>query len=156
MEVVAGIVAAATPLVYATIGETISEKAGVVNLSLDGSIMLSAMTGFAAAYVTDSVIDQAKAFMAKALTEGIKYELIVQNTSDPRALSDFRRKLQRKVRDVRTVSQTSEETKYNVFLIGTVEDLVDAVYDVAETIPGLEGMYQVLLRGKSVTFSTGL
>ncbi|MDJ0961435.1 MAG: ABC transporter permease [Acidimicrobiia bacterium] len=56
MEVIAGIVAAATPLVYATIGETISEKAGVINLSLDGSILLSAMTGFAAAFVTDSVI----------------------------------------------------------------------------------------------------
>ncbi len=56
MEVLAGIVAAAAPLVYATIGETISEKAGVVNLSLDGSILLSAMTGFAAAFVTDSVI----------------------------------------------------------------------------------------------------
>ena len=101
-------------------------------------------------------IDQAKAFMAKALREGIKYELIVQNTTDPKAMSDFRRKLQRKVRDVRTISQTAEETKFNVFLIGTVEDLVDVVYDVAETIPGLEGMYQVLLRGKSVTFNTGL
>jgi hypothetical protein len=102
------------------------------------------------------VIDQAKAFMAKALREGIKYELIVQDTTDPKAMSDFRRKLQRKVRDVRTISQTAEETKFNVFLIGTVEDLVDVVYDVAETIPGLEGMYQVLLRGKSVTFNTGL
>jgi simple sugar transport system permease protein len=56
VEVLAGIVAAATPLVYATIGETISEKAGVINLSLDGSIMLSAMTGFAAAYVSGSVV----------------------------------------------------------------------------------------------------
>ena len=56
MEILAGIIAAATPLVYATIGETISEKAGVVNLSLDGSILLSAMVGFAAASVTDSVI----------------------------------------------------------------------------------------------------
>ena len=56
MEVLAGIVAASAPLVYATIGETISEKAGVINLSLDGSILLSAMTGFAAAFVTDSVI----------------------------------------------------------------------------------------------------
>jgi hypothetical protein len=26
---------------------------------------------------------------------------------------------------------------------------------VAETTPGLEGMYQVVLRGKSVTFNTG-
>jgi len=52
----ASIVAAASPLVYAAIGETIAEKAGVVNLSLEGSIMLSAMTGFAVAFVTGSVL----------------------------------------------------------------------------------------------------
>lgn len=52
---IASIVGAATPLVYAVVGETISEKAGVVNLSLEGSIMLSAMTGFVAAYYTQSV-----------------------------------------------------------------------------------------------------
>ena len=56
MEILAGIVAAAAPLVYATIGETINEKAGVINLSLDGSILLSAMVAFAAAFVTNSVI----------------------------------------------------------------------------------------------------
>jgi simple sugar transport system permease protein len=55
MEVLAGIIAAATPLIYATIGETISEKAGVVNLSLDGSILLAAMVGFAAAFTSGSV-----------------------------------------------------------------------------------------------------
>jgi len=52
----ASIVAAASPLVYAVVGETIAEKAGVINLSLDGSIMLSAMAGFAAAYATGSVL----------------------------------------------------------------------------------------------------
>jgi simple sugar transport system permease protein len=51
----ASIVAAAAPLVYAVVGETITEKAGVINLSLDGSIMLSAMAGFAASYLTGSV-----------------------------------------------------------------------------------------------------
>ncbi len=56
MEVLAGIVGAAAPLVYATIGETINEKAGVINLSLDGSILLSAMVAFAAAFATGSVI----------------------------------------------------------------------------------------------------
>ncbi|MDJ0767625.1 MAG: ABC transporter permease [Ilumatobacter sp.] len=56
MDVLAGIIAAAAPLVYATIGETISEKAGVVNLSLDGSILLSAMVGFAAAFTSGSVV----------------------------------------------------------------------------------------------------
>jgi simple sugar transport system permease protein len=52
----ASIVGAATPLVYAVVGETIAEKAGVVNLSLEGTIMLSAMTGFAAAHGSDSAV----------------------------------------------------------------------------------------------------
>ncbi|HEX9123973.1 MAG TPA: ABC transporter permease [Actinomycetota bacterium] len=52
----ASIVAAATPLVYAAVGETIGERAGVINLSLEGTIMLSAMTGFAAGFVTGSAI----------------------------------------------------------------------------------------------------
>jgi hypothetical protein len=102
------------------------------------------------------VIEQAKAYMSKALRNGLKYELIVQRTSDARLMNDFRRKLQRKVKDIRTVSQTEEQTSYEVYLIGDPEDLVDLVYDVAETVPGLEGIYQVLLRGKSITFNTGL
>lgn len=52
----ASMVAAAGPLIYATVGETITEKAGVINLSLEGSIMLSAMTGFGTAYLVDNVI----------------------------------------------------------------------------------------------------
>jgi simple sugar transport system permease protein len=52
----ASIVAAASPLVYVAIGETIAEKAGVVNLSLEGTVMLSAMTGFAIAYTTGQVL----------------------------------------------------------------------------------------------------
>ena len=56
MNELATIIAAATPLVYATIGEMINEKAGVINLSLDGSILLSAMVAFAAAFVSGSVI----------------------------------------------------------------------------------------------------
>ena len=102
------------------------------------------------------VIDQAKAYMAKALQNGIKYELVIQNTLDSRMMSDFYRKMRRKARDIKTVSQTAEETKYSVFLIGSVEDLVDMVYDVADTVSGLEGVYQVVLRGKSVTFNTGM
>jgi hypothetical protein len=102
------------------------------------------------------VLDQAKAYMAKALTNGIKYELIVQNTFDSRMMSDFYRKMRRKAKDIKTVSQTAEETRYEVYLIGSVEDLVDMVYDVSDTVSGLDGIYQVVLRGKSVTFNTGM
>jgi general nucleoside transport system permease protein len=48
----ATIIAAAAPLLFATAGETISEKGGVINLSLEGSLMLSALTGFAVAFET--------------------------------------------------------------------------------------------------------
>ncbi len=45
----AGVIAAATPVVVAVIGETFTERAGVINLSANGIILLSAMSGFAAA-----------------------------------------------------------------------------------------------------------
>lgn len=46
----------ATPLVILSIGETITERVGVVNLSLDGSIQLAAMVSFVAAYTTGSAM----------------------------------------------------------------------------------------------------
>ena len=53
---IASILLASTPLVFATIGEAITEKAGVINLSLDGSMMLSAMVGFGVALTSGSVL----------------------------------------------------------------------------------------------------
>ena len=52
----AGVLASATPIVVATIGETISERAGVINLSLNGTLILSAMAGFAIAATTNNLI----------------------------------------------------------------------------------------------------
>jgi len=102
------------------------------------------------------VIGQAQTYMAKTLQDGIKYELIVQNSVDTRLMSSFRRKLAKEVKDIETVSQTAEETRYSVYLIGSIEDLADMVYDVAETLPGMEGIELILLRGKSVTFDSGM
>jgi len=59
-----GILVAAAPLILAVMGETITERAGVVNLSLNGSILLCAMGGFAVAYSTGSL---ALGFLAGAL-----------------------------------------------------------------------------------------
>ncbi len=52
----AGVIAAATPVVVAVIGETLTERAGVINLSANGIILLSAMTGFAAASFYDNAL----------------------------------------------------------------------------------------------------
>ncbi len=51
----AGVLAAAAPVLFAVMGETITERAGVINLSLNGSILLSAMAGFAVTYLTHSL-----------------------------------------------------------------------------------------------------
>jgi ABC-type uncharacterized transport system permease subunit len=48
-------IATSTPLVFASIGETINERAGVINLSAEGTILLSAMAGFAVAKTTEGL-----------------------------------------------------------------------------------------------------
>jgi simple sugar transport system permease protein len=52
--ILAAVLMAGAPLVLATLGETLTEKAGVINLSLDGSILLAAMTAFAVSATFDS------------------------------------------------------------------------------------------------------
>src|SRR5262247_3467488 len=42
----------ATPLIFATLGELLAERSGVLNLGIEGIMLLSAMTGFTAAYVS--------------------------------------------------------------------------------------------------------
>lgn len=54
-RILGSIMSNATPLVIASIGETITERVGVVNLSLDGSLAFSAMIGFVAAWSSGSV-----------------------------------------------------------------------------------------------------
>ena len=46
----AALIRIATPLIFATLGELFAERAGVLNLGIEGIMLLSAMTGFTAAY----------------------------------------------------------------------------------------------------------
>ena len=52
----AGVLAAAAPVVFAVMGETLSERGGVINLSMNGTILLTAMGGFAVAIKTNSLV----------------------------------------------------------------------------------------------------
>ncbi|OLP19528.1 amino acid ABC transporter permease [Leptolyngbya sp. 'hensonii'] len=56
LQILATAIATATPLVFACIGETITERAGVINLSAEGTIMVAAMAGFAIAKTTNSLL----------------------------------------------------------------------------------------------------
>jgi general nucleoside transport system permease protein len=52
--ILATAIATSTPLVFACLGETVAERAGVINLSAEGTILLGAMTGFAIAKTLES------------------------------------------------------------------------------------------------------
>jgi simple sugar transport system permease protein len=51
----AAIIRIATPLILATVGEMFAERGGVLNLGIEGTMLLGAMTGFTAAHFTGSL-----------------------------------------------------------------------------------------------------
>jgi len=65
LGVVASSVMSGTSLLYATIGEILGERAGVVNLGLEGIMLIGAATGFAATALTgDAYLGVAAAALA--------------------------------------------------------------------------------------------
>jgi simple sugar transport system permease protein len=55
ISILASIVLQASPLIIAVCGEIFTERAGVVNLSLDGTMLMAAMTGFVVGLLTQNV-----------------------------------------------------------------------------------------------------
>ncbi len=50
------VISAATPLVFAAIGELVTEKSGVLNLGVEGMMLAGAVSGFAVAHVSGSAL----------------------------------------------------------------------------------------------------
>jgi general nucleoside transport system permease protein len=55
VTIAASAVAAATPLTYAALGELVTERAGVLNLGVEGMMLVGAMSGFAVGTLTGSL-----------------------------------------------------------------------------------------------------
>jgi simple sugar transport system permease protein len=54
VAVVGGAIRVGTPFVYVSLGECLTEKAGRVNLGLEGTLVMGAMTGYGVSYLTGS------------------------------------------------------------------------------------------------------
>ncbi|MFQ5794791.1 MAG: ABC transporter permease [Candidatus Bipolaricaulia bacterium] len=54
VSVIAAAIRSGTPLLYATLGEIIAERSGVLNLGLEGLMLVGALTGFMGTFYTDS------------------------------------------------------------------------------------------------------
>ncbi len=64
---IAAVVAMSAPMLLATMGILLSERVGVINLSVDGALLLAGMAGFAAAFSTGNVV---YGFLAAAIVGG--------------------------------------------------------------------------------------
>jgi simple sugar transport system permease protein len=64
VAIVAATLAAGTPLVYAALGELVAEKSGVLNLGVEGMMLIGAIAGFAATAASGSVAVGTLAAMA--------------------------------------------------------------------------------------------
>ena len=91
----------------------------------------------------------------KTLIRGIRYDVTIQNPLGDRTMSRFWSRLEDEVKSTKSVSQSTDEVKYYVWYIGSVDDLKNIIYNVTESIVGLENLEMVMSRGKSITFNTG-
>jgi ABC-type uncharacterized transport system permease subunit len=73
VRILSSIMLQSAPLIIAVCGETLTERSGIVNLSVDGSMLMAAMTGFIVALTADNVW---VGFLAGAIV-GALFALIV-------------------------------------------------------------------------------
>ena len=94
IPILASTVGAATPLVYASLGELMVERAGVLNLGVEGMMLVGAIAGFAVASQTGSLtfgfVAGAAAGMALALLFAVLIVLINLFTDITQAALDPR------------------------------------------------------------------
>jgi general nucleoside transport system permease protein len=78
IAIAAGTIVSATPLLYATLGELIGQRAGIVNLGLEGIMLIGAASGFAVTAMAGSpYVGIAAAAIAGAATNLIFAYLVI-------------------------------------------------------------------------------
>jgi len=98
---------------------------------------------------------QAQELIKNSLARGVRYELVLQKTPDAKLVSQLRRSLSKKLREVEQVSYSPSEAKFYLYSFQPRDKVEDAVYDAASSA-GLPDLYLLFMRGKSFTFNSGL
>ena len=76
--VVLTIITASTPLLLAAIGELVVERSGVLNLGVEGIMIIGAVSGFAAAYLSGSALAGVAAAIAMAVGVALLFAFFTQ------------------------------------------------------------------------------
>ena len=78
VNIAIGVIIAATPLLFAAIGELIVEKAGVLNLGVEGMMIIGAISGFAITYETGSFLGGVLASIVCGALMGLLFAFLTQ------------------------------------------------------------------------------
>lgn len=79
VPILAAAIAAGTPLVFAALGELVTEKSGVLNLGVEGMMLVGAIAGFATAATTGSLWLGALAGMAAGAAMAAVFAVLTLN-----------------------------------------------------------------------------
>ena len=101
------------------------------------------------------MVEQSKMLVKNSLSQGIRYEVTIQNTPDSRMISSLRRALGKNVRLVEQNSYSPATTVLYVFSFKSKDKIEDSIYDAAER-SGMNDIKLVFSRGKAFTFNSGL
>ena len=77
-DILIGVIAAATPLIFAAIGELVVEKAGVLNLGVEGMMIMGAIAGFATIIGTGNPALALVAAMAGGAVMALLFAILTQ------------------------------------------------------------------------------
>jgi hypothetical protein len=101
------------------------------------------------------VTEQSKALMSASVSRGVRYELVLQNTPDAKAISQFEKNLSKRVREIERLSYAPGETRFALYAFMPASRIQEAIYDAAAAA-GYPDCYLLYMRGRSYTFNTGL
>ena len=76
IAIVTGTVVAATPLIYAALGELVAERAGVLNLGVEGMMLVGALAAFAVGVSTGSLALGYLAAIAASMTMALLFAVL--------------------------------------------------------------------------------
>ncbi len=125
-----------------------------VSTSSQDDALLNALTA-GTAQLMPRIIRDSTNVLRNRYANGIRYQILIQNTPDSRAISAFRRNLRSRVREIVMGPSAADQSTMDVYYFGSLTDLEDACYTAFERTPGLESAYWVYTRGKTLTFNSG-
>jgi simple sugar transport system permease protein len=76
IAILTGTVVAATPLIYAALGELVAERAGVLNLGVEGMMLIGALSAFAVTVGTGSLLAGYAAAIGASMLLGLLFAVL--------------------------------------------------------------------------------